>query len=214
MLRKQILILLVFAALSSCDRRPVPKDLQRSEGNSVDHSKMRHSAMESSPNAASAPYELQFLDTMIAHHQGAIDMAQLVQTRAGHVELKDLARKIVSDQQKEISQMRQLRDKFFAGAPPAVNMDMPGMRDGMQGMDLEKLDALKENTFDVEFIRQMIPHHEGAVEMARDALSKLAAGAESNPELTDFVRRFSQSIIDAQTSEIRRMHEWQAAWTK
>jgi len=33
--------------------------------------------MKSSPNAANAPYDLQFLDTMIAHHQGAVDMAKI-----------------------------------------------------------------------------------------------------------------------------------------
>jgi uncharacterized protein (DUF305 family) len=35
-----------------------------------------HAAMVSSPGAAEAPYDLQFIDTMIAHHQGAIDMAK------------------------------------------------------------------------------------------------------------------------------------------
>lgn len=35
---------------------------QSSEG------KMNHAVMESSPNAAKAPFDLQFLDTMSAHH--------------------------------------------------------------------------------------------------------------------------------------------------
>ena len=38
---------------------------------------MNHSEMKSSPNAASAPYDLQFLDTMTHHHQGALDMAKV-----------------------------------------------------------------------------------------------------------------------------------------
>ncbi len=32
---------------------------------------MNHSGMKSDANAASAPYDLQFIDTMTAHHQGA-----------------------------------------------------------------------------------------------------------------------------------------------
>jgi hypothetical protein len=113
-MRFLVTLLLVTVLYAGCNRRPVQQDLPRSEGNSVDHSRTHHEAMESSPNAASAPFELQFLDTMIAHHEGAIDMAQLVQTRAGHEELKILARKIVSEQQQEISQMRALREKFFS----------------------------------------------------------------------------------------------------
>ena len=42
----------------------------------MDHSTMNHSEMQSSPNAENAPYDLQFLDTMIAHHQGAVEMAK------------------------------------------------------------------------------------------------------------------------------------------
>ena len=37
---------------------------------------MLHSDMQSAPNAATAPYDLQFLDTMTAHHQAAIVMAK------------------------------------------------------------------------------------------------------------------------------------------
>ena len=43
----------------------------------MDHSKMDHSAMKSSPDAAKADYDLQFIDTMIVHHQGAVDMAKV-----------------------------------------------------------------------------------------------------------------------------------------
>ena len=35
-----------------------------------------HFAMTSSPNGSSAPYDLQFIDTMLAHHQGAIETAR------------------------------------------------------------------------------------------------------------------------------------------
>lgn len=33
---------------------------------------------------------------------------------------------------------------------------MLSSRDGMKGMDMTKFDSLKENAFDIEFIRQMI----------------------------------------------------------
>src|SRR5439155_1143523 len=80
--------------------------------------------------------------------------------------------------------------------PPAINMDMPGMREAMEQMDNEKLDPLKENAFDLEFIRQMIPHHGGAVAMAKDLLTH-----EANAEL----KTLAENIIRSQQSEIEQM---------
>jgi uncharacterized protein (DUF305 family) len=197
------LLIAFFAVFNSCERPPVQKDLP--DHKSMDHSRMDHGEMVSSPGAAAAPYELQFIDTMIAHHQGAVDMAQLVPTRAQHDELNNLARSIVADQQREIAEMKDLRARWFGEKPPAINMDLPGMREGMRGMDLAKLDSLKENAFDLEFIHQMIPHHEGAIVMANDALSK-----DTNAEL----KKLAEDIVQAQGSEINRMHLWEKEWHK
>lgn len=167
----------------------------------------------SSPNAASSPYELQFLDTMIAHDDTAIDTAQLVQTRSGHSELKEFARKIISERQDRLAQMHELRNKFFNGSPPAVNMDLPGIRKGMEGIDLDKLDSLKENSFDIEFLKEMIQSHQGAIEMADDALRKLSAST-ANAQMTGSIRQLAQSVTDTQTSEVRQMNQWEATWSK
>lgn len=203
-------IILAGATLfGACERPPVTKETNL-DHNKMDHSKMdqssvSHSKMESSPDAAKAPYDLQFLDTMILHHQGAVDMALLTDTRAQHTELKNLAKAIIADQQKEIAQMKRWREEWFSGAAKAVNMEFSGMRDGMKKMDLPKLDALKANDFDLEFIRQMIPHHEGAVLMAKAAVKD-----SERPEL----RAMAESIIKSQESEIARMRDWEAAWSK
>lgn len=52
-----------------------------------------------------------FISTMIEHHQGAIDMAKLAESRAKHEEIKALSRDIISAQEQEIAEMKQwLRD--------------------------------------------------------------------------------------------------------
>lgn len=166
---------------------------------------MNHSEMKSSPNAAAAPYDLQFLDTMTAHHQGAVDMAKPAADKAEHSELKTLAKNIIADQEKEITQMRGWREKWFGDKPPAVNMEMAGMSDSMKGMDMKILESANGNSYDLEFIKQMTPHHEGAVVMAREALQK-AEHAE--------IKTLASGIIKAQEAEIKQMKDWQTAWNR
>lgn len=169
------------------------------------NSMMNHSEMKSSPNAASAPYDLQFIDTMTMHHQGAIEMAKMAIAKTQNQELKAFAQKIISDQNREISEMKSWREKWFAGKPMAMNMEMDGMDDSMKGMDMKKLESLSGKEFDLEFINQMTPHHEGAVEMAKEALTK-AEHAE--------IKTLSKQIIKEQEAEIKQMADWKAKWSK
>jgi len=166
---------------------------------------MDHSMMQSSPNAASAPYDLQFLDTMTAHHQGAVEMAGPCAAKAEHAEIKTLCANIISSQQKEIADMKAWRDKWFAGSALALNMEMMGMNDSMKGMDMKMIGSLSGNEFDLAFIKQMIPHHEGAVGMAKEALQK---------STKEEIKKLAAAIIKAQESEIKQMKGWQTAWSK
>jgi uncharacterized protein (DUF305 family) len=169
----------------------------------MNHGNMDHSSMQSSPNASGAPYDLQFIDTMVMHHQGAVDMAEIVRAKGEHTELKDLAKSIIADQQREIAEMRKWREAWFAGQAPAVNMEMKGMSDSMHDMDMHKLDSLSGNECDLEFINQMIPHHDGAVAMAKEALEK-----SERPE----IKTLANNVIKLQAAEIEKMQDWQNAW--
>jgi uncharacterized protein (DUF305 family) len=172
---------------------------------SDDHSKMDHSKMESSPGAKEAPYDLQWIDTMIAHHEGAIAMAAPAYKNAKTLEITQFAEQMQRDQQKEIATMKQWRIQRFPNAKPAINMEIPGMSESMKGMDMAKLEAVKGVDFDLEFIRQMVPHHEGAIVMSRDAIAKSE---------TDDLKKLAREIIKAQEAEIAQMRKWQAQWSK
>lgn len=52
-------------------------------------------------------FDQAFLDLMIVHHEGAVDMARATLVSAKHDELKALAEAILTAQQKEIDQMKQ-----------------------------------------------------------------------------------------------------------
>jgi uncharacterized protein (DUF305 family) len=51
-------------------------------------------------------FDKEFLTQMIAHHQGAIDMAYLADTRAKHSEVKELSADIIAAQIEEIARMK------------------------------------------------------------------------------------------------------------
>ncbi len=165
---------------------------------------MDHSEMKSSPNAASQPYDLQFIDTMTAHHQGAVEMAKMVDGKTQNPDLKKFASQIIGDQEKEIGEMKGWREKWFAGKPAAMNMEMPGMMDSMK-MDMAKLSNAKDKDFDLAFIDMMNPHHAGAVAMAKEALQK--------SEKVE-VKTLAGQIIKAQEAEIKLMSEWKTKWSR
>ena len=173
--------------------------------NSMNHSEMNHSEMKSAPDAAKQPYDLQFLDTMIAHHDGAVQMAKAAMTKTTNAELKAFADKIVADQNREITEMKKWREQWFAGKPSALNMEMAGMANSMKGMDAAKLSAANGKTYDLEFLNQMTPHHDGAVVMAREALTK-AEHAE--------IKTLANQIIKSQEAEIKQMQDWKTKWAQ
>lgn len=173
-------------------------DHSKMDHDNMNHNGMDHSAMKSDADAAKAPYDLQFIDTMIHHHQGAVDMAKMIEGKTQNPDLIKFGKQIVADQEKEIAQMKDWREKWFAGKPRALNMEMPGMADSMK-MDMAKLNNSKDKAFDTAFIEMMIPHHEGAVIMSKEALQKSA-----KPE----IKTLADQIIKAQEAEIKMMRDW------
>lgn len=73
-----------------------------------DHSSMSMEDMtDDLKNRQGDEFDKAFLEMMIDHHQGAIDMANEVKQRAKHDELKELSDNIIKTQTEEIRQMRQ-----------------------------------------------------------------------------------------------------------
>ncbi len=158
---------------------------------------------KSSPNAAKAPYEQQFLDTMTMHHQMAMHMASLVESRSANQELKDMAKKMMAEQEKEIAQLKGWKEQWYAGKPEAMNMKMPGMPESMKGMSGDKLMSAKGEQFDRMFVDMMSQHHKGAIKMAQTAAPKLQHAE---------VKEFANRLVEMQKKEVAHMAEMKKSW--
>ncbi len=136
-----------------------------------------------------------FVAAMIPHHESAVKMAGVAQGRGQSEFVKQLAADITASQTEEITSMRK-QDAELAKA--GIQVGKLKVQDHMS-MDEDPMAMLQDaKPFDDAFIKMMIPHHEGAIEMAREELEK---GAD--PEL----KQLAQDIVDAQQREIDEMRE-------
>ena len=150
---------------------------------------------ESASSTAGNPVDRAFIAGMVPHHESAVEMAKIAQRRGESTFVKQLADDIVRTQNEEINLMRR-EDKKLADA--GIKQGSLGVPEHMTGMGGDISSLKTADPFDKAFINMMIPHHEGAVEMAR---AELARGGD--PELLEL----AQQIIDAQEREISEMRE-------
>jgi uncharacterized protein (DUF305 family) len=90
-----------------------------------------------------------------------------------------------------------------AAAPAQIMPDSPdfmhAMSDGMERMDRGMTQAPMNGDADHDFAVMMIPHHQGAIDMAK---VELRYGKDP------VMRRLAQEILVDQQSEIDAMHLW------
>ena len=147
-----------------------------------------------SATASSSPAAIDraFIAAMIPHHEGAIEMAEMALERGESDFVKSLAQEIIKAQKTEIDTLKRVDAEIADKAEPG---DL-GVPDHMMGMDQDMAKLRDAKDFDVTFIDMMVPHHEGAIEMAKVELEK-----GENTELKELAR----AIITAQEREIEEM---------
>lgn len=148
-----------------------------------------------------------FLEAMTPHHGSAIEMARIADERAEHSEIKQLARGIVSAQEREVALMEAIHERLFdselrpneaAYRDLGLTAEEAAAGEHMDVRELEDADP-----FDRQFIDMMVPHHQAAIRMARVVLAD-TDDAE--------VEALANDIIEAQSREIGQTNEWRQAW--
>ncbi len=94
--------------------------------NSMNNSSMSMDNMTNElKNKSGEEFDKAFLTQMIIHHQGAIDMADLVLQKSTRPELRNLANEIIAAQTKEINQMKAWQQQW--GYPVSDSTGSGGM---------------------------------------------------------------------------------------
>jgi uncharacterized protein (DUF305 family) len=175
----------------------------------MDHSNMDHGSMGMGSGEMARQMVMEngkysderFIDAMVPHHQGAIEMAKVALKHAEHEEIKELSHNIISSQQAEIEELKSIKKEEFGTSQVPMEMSQEQMR-GM-GMMMDPQQLANQKPFDEAFIDAMIPHHRSAIEMAQVALEN-----SDNPK----IKELAQNIISAQQREIEQMTQWRQQW--
>jgi uncharacterized protein (DUF305 family) len=100
-----------------------------------------------------------------------------------------------------VAQQSQSQDHSMPGMSGAAQGGN-SMKDAMSRMYRDMMAAPQTGNADQDFVAMMIPHHQGAIDMAKE---ELATGKD--PEM----RKLAEDIVKAQESEIAQMRAWQKA---
>jgi uncharacterized protein (DUF305 family) len=139
--------------------------------------------------------DVMFAQMMIPHHQQAVDMATLAETRAADPELKKLAAQIKGAQDPEIKMMTGWLQSWGKPTSMPGGHSMPGM---MADGEMTTLKAAHGKDFDRMFATMMVAHHNGAIKMAQDE--------QANGKSAD-AKALAKNIADSQQAEVATLQK-------
>ena len=187
--------------------KPVPEGALQTSKAATDEKKQKPASDSKYATLKGDAFDEAYIADMLAHHEGALNMSEQAMAVTAHEEIRTLASNIVQSQSTELMKMRTWQKEWGYketmsgghGSHGGAGMDMGGDMVEMQN----KLQGLKGEEYDKEFLKQMILHHEQAVEM-----SQYAATNAKHQEIKDL----ASAVISAQTKEIEQMKQWQKDW--
>lgn len=155
-----------------------------------------------SPDAEATPADMAFIQAMVAHHEQAVELADLAPGRTADEELADLASRMRATQAAEAETMRSWLERRRARGVPGDDHDhAAAMRGEISRSTLDRAGELDGAAFDALFIEAMVAHHLGAVEMAEARLAESGDPA---------VARWARAIATSQSLEVDRLREIEA----
>lgn len=141
-----------------------------------------------------------FIVQMIPHHQAAIEMCQNVLQYTKNDELRCIASNIISTQTRSIQNMQSILNQCscVTNSCQDLNLYNRRLKEVTRIMFHEMGTAYSDNNISTNFIREMIPHHEGAIGLCENALRYNIC-----PGLAPIL----EAIISSQTRGIQEMRQ-------
>ncbi|MCI8760692.1 MAG: DUF305 domain-containing protein [Clostridia bacterium] len=145
---------------------------------------------------------INFIEDMIPHHQVAIEMSENLLQFTTYQPLQEIAQNIIKMQTTGIEQMEEIEKNTygFSNMPLDVNHYMKKYLEITKNMIERMKNTPRLININLNFINEMIPHHEGAIAMCENLLLY-----RINPKL----KLVAESIIKEQSKGVQELKEMQ-----
>ncbi|EGD57001.1 DUF305 domain-containing protein [Gordonia neofelifaecis] len=184
----------VVVGVAACSPNEEPSDATHDMSNMSTSHDMSNMPTSAAASAEHNEADVMFAQMMLPHHEQALVMSDIILAKPGiPAQVTALAKQIKDAQGPEIAQLQSWLKEWGAPAQAPMDHEMDGM---LSEEDLTKLRAAQGTDAAKLYLSQMIEHHEGAVDMAKD---EIADG--KNPDAIEMAR----SIVDSQQKEIDEM---------
>lgn len=113
-----------------------------------------------------------FIVQMIPHHMAAIKMSQNLLCYTTFIPLQEIASNIIISQTESIHNMQHILHNCsrFSNSRQEWSCYQENINCIIQNMIHAMKDACPDNDINISFMREMIPHHMGAIQMSHTAL--------------------------------------------
>ncbi|MCM1495922.1 MAG: DUF305 domain-containing protein [Bacteroides sp.] len=139
-----------------------------------------------------------FIVQMIPHHEAAIEMSENLLNYTIFIPLQNIAKNIIREQSEGIQEMQKILES--CGQLKNARCDIMSYKrkydDISEHMFTNMGNAVSVNDINVNYMREMIPHHMGAIQMSQNALQY---------ELCSELKPILQRIITTQQQGIKEM---------
>lgn len=140
-----------------------------------------------------------FIVQMIPHHRAAIEMSHNILKYTTNIPIQEIAEGIIAEQTKSIENMRRIQSICAGRSNPQQDLTLYRRKNSqiLQTMFMEMRNARTTNEINCDFMWEMIPHHMGAVRMARNAM-QFSICPELKPILEAIITSQERGIAEMQ----------------
>lgn len=139
-----------------------------------------------------------FIVQMIPHHEAAIEMSENLLNYTIFVPLQNIAKNIVREQSEGILEMQRILENcdLLKNARCDIMSYKKKFDEISEHMFTNMGDSVSVNDINVNYMREMIPHHMGAIQMSQNALQY---------KICSDLKPILQRIITSQQQGVKEM---------